>query len=238
MKGKMPTPQFVCKEGLVIPGVGVVPFIMLDVQRSSDDEFIINPPMMLAAFGNVPHFDKLCNPKIFKMFINDEFGMDFEFNVTGWGVHVYISSKHPFDKCEQISTCGDYKYGRWIRIGRENASAGNAYNVAAGYIINILQDQEDLFENKNDVKMEFFVDFYKKNIPIKKYTIEELRKLGDEGYSVVEYSNGSRINMPVHLWIDLYAIPIPCRKYNYSSNGITYKDGYQLVKQRITLINN
>lgn len=238
MEDKMPTLQFVCKEGLVIPGVGVVPFIMLDVQRSSDNEFVINPSMMLAAFGNVPHFDRLCNPKIFKLFINDEFGMDLEFNVTEWGVHIHILSKYPFDKCEQVSTYGDYKYGRWVRIEKENASAGNAYNVAAGYIISILQDQEDLFENKNDVKMEFFVDFHKKNIPVKKYTIEELRKLGDEGYSVVSYSNGNKTNIPVHLWIDLYAVPVPCRKYNYSSNGITYKDGYQLAKQRITLTND
>lgn len=238
MENKMPTLQFICKDGLVIPGVGVIPFIMLDVQRSSDNEFIINPSMMLAAFGNVPHFDKLCNPKIFKMFVNDEFGIDFEFNATEWGVHVHILSKYPFDKCEQISTCDDYKYDRWVRIEKENASAGNAYNVAAGYIINILQDQEDLFENKNDVKMEFFVDFYKKDIPVKKYTIEELRKLGDEGYSVVSHFNGSKTNIPVHLWIDLYAVPIPCRKYNYSSNGITYKDGYQLAKQRITLTND
>lgn len=238
MENKMPTPQFVCKEGLVIPGVGVIPFIMLDVQRSSDNEFIINPSMMLAAFGEVPHFDKLCNPKIFKLFINDEFGMDFEFKATEWGVHIHILSKQPFDKCEQVSTYGDYKYDRWIRIEKENASAGNAYNVAAGYIINILQDQEDLFENKDGVKMEFFVSFYKKDIPVKKYTIEELRKLGDEGYSVVEYSNGNRTDVPVHLWIDLYAVPIPCRKYNYSSNGITYKDGYQLAKQRIILTND
>lgn len=238
MEDKMPTPQFVCEDGLVIPGVGVIPFIMLDVHRSSDNEFIINPSMMLAAFGEVPHFDRLCNPKIFKMFINDEFGMDFEFKATEWGVHIHILSKHPFDKCEQVNTYGDYKYGRWIRIEKENASVGNAYNVAAGYIINILQDQEDLFENKDDVKIEFFVSFYKKDIPVKKYTIKELRKLGDEGYSVVEYSNGSKTNIPVHLWIDLYAVPIPCRKYNYSSNGITYKDGYQLAKQRIFLTND